>query len=148
MRKWDILVVRFLPFALFVIFGLNVISAFRGGNGFIPYEIHGNSAVYALGLFLISLANNRYHCIWNRAMYIFLILVPLFNYLEATFCFSPSWDAYVYVVSIMYGITALVTAYLAIRHFVKTIMKKYYARINQRTNTNNERGNPSPKVSD
>lgn len=146
MKKWDIFVVRFLPFLLFAIFGLNIVFSFIGGYGLIPYEIHGNSSLYALGLFIVSLSNKKYHCIWNRAMYLFLIIVPLFNYLEATFCLLPTWDAYVYVVSTAYILTATITAYLAIRHFIQMTMKRYYARIRQQSNADNEGGGTSPQV--
>lgn len=146
MKKWDILVVRFLPFLLFVIFGLNIIFSFFGGYGLVPYEIHGNSSLYALGLFIISLSNKKYHCVWNRAMYLFLIIVPLFNYLEATLCLLPTWDAYVYVVSTAYILTAIATAYLAIRHFIQMTMKRYYARIRKQSNADNERGDTNPQV--
>lgn len=119
MKKWDILIVRFLPFVLYIIFVLNVIYACLGCDPFVSYELHGNSAFYPLGLFLISLANKRYHCIWNRAMYVFLILVPILNYLDSVFVFFEDMEAYLWFVIIFTILTALITSYLAIRHFVQ-----------------------------
>lgn len=119
MKGLDVFIVRFLPFILFIIYGLNVWSACADRDPFLSYELHGNSAFYALGLFLISLANKRYHCVWNRAMYIFLIAVPLFNYFDSVFYIIPTEVAYILTVQISYGLTALITAYLAIRHFIQ-----------------------------
>lgn len=119
MKKWDILIVRFLPFVLYIIFVLNVIYACLGYDPFVSYELHGNSAFYPLGLFLISLANKRYHCIWNRAMYVFLIFVPTFNYLESTFVLFEEYESYLWFMVFNAILTALITAYLAIRHFVQ-----------------------------
>lgn len=124
MRKWDILIVRFLPFILFVIFGMNVLFACTDRDPFLSYELHGNSALYATSLFLISLANNRYHCVWNRAMYIFLIFVPVLNYIDSLFYIIPSDKAYILTINISYILTAIITAYLAIRHFVQGVKRK------------------------
>lgn len=118
MKGLDVFIVRFLPFILFIVYGLNVWCACADREPFLSYELHGNSILYALSLFLISLANKRYHCIWNRAMYVFLIAVPLFNYIDSVFYIIPTEVAYILAIQISYGLTALVTAYLAIKHFV------------------------------
>ena len=118
MKGLDVFIVRFLPFILFLVYGLNVWCACTDREPFLSYELHGNSVLYALSLLLISLANKRYHCIWNRAMYVFLIVVPLFNYIDSVFYIVPTEVAYILTIQISYGITALITAYLAIRHFV------------------------------
>lgn len=124
MKGWDIFIVRFLPFVLYIIFVLNVIYACNGYEPFISYELHGNSAFYPLGLFLISLANKRYHCVWNRAMYVFLIFVPTFNYLESTFVLFEEYESYLWFMVINTILTALITAYLAIRHFVQASKRR------------------------
>jgi hypothetical protein len=119
MKGLDVFIVRFLPFILYIIFVLNVFCACTDRDPFISYELHGNSAFYALGMFLISLANKRYHCAWNRAMYIFLIFVPTLNYLDSTFALFEYEASYMWFVSITTALTALITAYLAIRHFIQ-----------------------------
>ena len=119
MKGLDVFIVRFLPFILFIIYGLNVWSACADRDPFLSYELHGNSVLYSASLFLISLANKRYHCIWNRAMYVFLIAVPLFNYFDSVFYIIPTEVAYILTVQISYGLTAIITAYLAIKHFVQ-----------------------------
>lgn len=119
MKGLDVFIVRFLPFILFIIYGLNVWSACADRDPFLSYELHGNSVLYSTSLFLISLANKRYHCIWNRAMYVFLIAVPLFNYFDSVFYIIPTEVAYILTIQISYGLTALITAFLAIRHFIQ-----------------------------
>ena len=117
MKGLDVLIVRFLPFVLFIILGLNIVCCYCGLDITVSYELHGNSALYALGLLLISLASKRYHCIWNRAMYVFLILVPTFNYIDSKFGFVPDKETYITLFHYAYGITAIITAYMAMRHF-------------------------------
>jgi hypothetical protein len=51
-------------------------------------------------------------------MYVFLIVIPVFNYLDGHFVFFEDVEAYLWVVSATAIVTALVTAYLAIKHFV------------------------------
>ena len=118
MKGLDVLIVRLLPFVLFIILGVNIACCYCGLDVTVSYELHGNSALYALGLFLISLANKRYHCIWNRAMYVFLIFVPTLNFLDATFYFVPSDKVYLGLILGTYLLTIIITAFLAIRHFV------------------------------
>ena len=123
MKGLDILLVRFLPFILFIQVGITIIRAFNGLDDYPFNLLHSNSAIYATVLFLISLANKRYHCVWNRAMYAFLIFIPIFNFLDAIFNLVPDVETYLLVLHTTYGITSLITAYLAIRHFV-TMSKK------------------------
>lgn len=119
MKGLDILLVRFLPFILFIQVGITIIGAFNGLDDYPFNLLHSNSAIYATVLFLISLANKRYHCVWNRAMYAFLIFIPIFNFLDGVFNLFPEIDTYFIVIYTSYGLTALITAYLAIRHFVQ-----------------------------
>ena len=127
MKGLDILLVRFLPFILFIQVGITIIRAFNGLDDYPFNLLHSNSAIYATVLFLISLANKRYHCVWNRAMYAFLIFIPIFNFLDGVFNLFPEIDTYFIVIYTSYGLTALITAYLAIRHFVQ-ISKRRMAR--------------------
>lgn len=135
MKGIDVLIVRFLPFILFIVFSINMIGCYCGIDMILSYELHGNSALYALALYLISLSNKRYHCIWNRAMYLFLIFVPTLNFLDTAVCFLPSDRAYMTVVIISYLTTVLVTAYLAIRHFVQISKRRMARQLPRETKT-------------
>lgn len=121
MNKLDVVIVRLLPFVLYVIMGICVTSAMLGIeiNEFLL--LHGNSAIYATALYIISLSNKRYHCKWNRAMYIFLIIVPIINYVDARWCVIPDERSYIILFNAMYIGTALWTATMAVRHFRKSI---------------------------
>ena len=120
MKGLDVLIVRLLPFALYFILCVNLLCCWFRIDAIIDtYDLHSNSVVYALSLFLISLSNKRYHCIYNRAMYIFLIVLPLFNFLDATFFICVTDLSYMITVSAMFVLTAFVTAFLAIRHFIQ-----------------------------
>ena len=124
MKGLDILLVRFLPFILFIQVGITIIRAFNGLDDYPFNLLHSNSAIYATVLFLISLANKRYHCVWNRAMYAFLIFTPIFNFVDAIFNLVPDVDVYLLIIHIFYGLTALITAYLAIRHFIQVSKRR------------------------
>lgn len=123
MKGLDILIVRILPFILFVIsIVCTIYSCFNQCERYF-YYLHSHNVIYASALFLISLANRRYHCVWNRAMYVFLIVIPIINYLNAKYHFIPTKETYTLFVVISTMLTALITAYLAIKHFI-TISKR------------------------
>lgn len=119
MKGLDVFVVRFLPFILYVVVGINTVCCYCGIDVTLSYELHGNSALYAIGFFLVSLANSKYHCVWNRAMYLFLIVLPVINFIDSAFYIFPSDTAYMLTMLILYFLTAIITAFLAIRHFVQ-----------------------------
>lgn len=146
MKGIDVAIVRFLPFILYIIIGINTIACFNGVDMTLAYELHGNSALYALGLFIISLSNKKYHCVWNRVMYAYLIFIPFFNFMDSAIYIFPSDRAYMLTILISYILAAIITAYLAIRHFIQMTMKRYYARIRQQSNADNEGGGTSPQV--
>lgn len=130
MKGIDVLVVRFAPFVLYVLFGVDLICANSGIDISITYYLHSQSILYALFMFLISLSNSKYHCVWNRAMYVFLVIVPVFNYLDARLNLIPVIETYLNIVNALYGVTAIITAVLAIRHFIILSIKRHNARNN------------------
>jgi hypothetical protein len=124
MKGFDVLVVRFLPFVLYAIVCIQIANCWLGID-YYPFNLlHSNSAIYASALFAISLANKRYHCMWNRAMYLFLIIVPIFNYLDGLYIFFEDVDVYLWVISAMAIMTALASSLLATRHFIIVSLRK------------------------
>lgn len=121
MNRIDVVIVRFLPFVLYILIGVCTTLIICGKDIGEFYLIHGNSAIYATALYIISLSNKRYHCKWNRAMYIFLIIVPIINYVDARWCVIPDERSYILLFNAMYIGTALWTATMAIRHFRRTL---------------------------
>lgn len=124
MKGIDIFIVRFLPFILFIIFGINVLCAYFGCHISDSYNLHGNSTIYASSLFAISLCNNKYHCKWNRAMYLYLIIIPIFNYLDCKLNFVRNTEYYLMILNISYLFTAAYTAFMAIRHFIQASKRR------------------------
>lgn len=124
MKGLDVFIVRFLPFILFIITGVNIVCCACGLDVRDGYFLHSHSVIYASALFLISLCNKRYHCVWNRAMYLYLIIVPCLNYLDSKISFLPLKDISSIVVVVLYVSTALITAYLAIKHFVNASKRR------------------------
>ena len=57
-------------------------------------------------------------------MYVFLIIVPIFNYLDGHFVFFEDVEAYLWVISATSILTALITAYLATRHFIQASKRR------------------------
>lgn len=125
MKGLDIFIVRLLPFVLFIIFGINRACLWNGNDIRTFYNLHGNSALYAIALFSISLANNKYHCVWNRGMYLFLIVVPIFNFLNASFGILREQGTYLIAISILYGIVIIYTSFMATRHFIQLSIKRH-----------------------
>lgn len=131
MKGIDVLVVRFVPFVLYCFYITYLLQSYFGIDIRDFYHIHCNSAIYALSLFLISLANKKYHCVYNRAMYVFLIVIPIINYLNAKLSLFPNKETHILFIVIATIATALITAYLAIRHFVNISKRKFNNGNNQ-----------------
>lgn len=125
MKKLDIFLVRFIPILLFFIISIDIIYCWHGINNISFNHLHYNSFIYSLALFLISLSNPKYHCVWNRAMYVELMIVPLINYADATWYIFPDAVPMLITLSATWIITAIITVILAIRHFLKPRLKKY-----------------------
>lgn len=124
MKGIDVLVIRFMPFILYGFYIIYLLQSYFGVDIRDFYHIHCNSAIYALSLFLISLANKKYHCVYNRAMYVFLIVIPIINYLNAKYHIFPTNEVHVLFIVMATIATALITAYLAIKHFVNISKRK------------------------
>lgn len=125
MRKVDILIVRLFPIILFVNNAVIIAMAWNGIASPFNRYLLGNSFIYALSLFLISLSNPKYHCIWNRAMYVELMIVPLINFADAKWCIFPDAVSMLAVLTGTWMIAFIVTIILAIRHFIKQRKVKY-----------------------
>lgn len=123
LRGYDVLIVRLLPFILFIDLGRVIYNSWNGIDTPHYHYFHSNSAIYASALFLISLANKHYHCVWNRAMIVLLIAVPIFNYIESKFAIINDIQWYAWIITIAYVSTALFTAYKAIQHFFPNFKK-------------------------
>lgn len=128
MKKIDITVVRLIPIILFLFIAIDLIYCWNGIDFTLFNHLHYNSFIYALALFLISLSNPKYHCVWNRAMYAELMIVPLINFADAKWCIFPDAVLMLAVLSSTWVIAFIVTILLAIRHFVKIRLKKYESK--------------------
>ena len=124
MRNLDVLVVRFFPFIIFAIIGNEIVCSFLLIDLDEFHLLHGNSAIYASGLYAISYSNKRFHCRYNRYMLLFLIFTPIINYLEAKFFIFPSEHFYLSFVISLYATTMVITSYLAIDHFRLAIERR------------------------
>ena len=123
-KKADVFIVRFLPLVLFFILGDVLIDSWRGISQY-PFNLfHSNSILYALALFFVSLTDSKYHCVWNRAMYVELMIFPLINYADAKIGIFPDVESLLAVLTGTWFLTAGITVYLAIRHFVRASRKR------------------------
>ena len=124
MKNADVFVVRTLPFVLYIILGVNIHLSFIGVDMRDIYLLHSNSAIYASAMFIVSLSNKKYHCVYNRLMYVVLILTPTMNFLDFEFeLFQPTQVQYISVLVAYYAIL-VITAVLAINHFKQAIQNK------------------------
>lgn len=124
LKKIDVFIVRFLPILLFIYLIKIVIDCWSGVSQYPFNMLHSNSFIYAAALFFVSLSDSRYHCIWNRAMYIELMFIPLMNYIDAKYLLFE--DVFlvlkIYVFSLI--LTLIATIILAVRHIIKTRKRK------------------------
>lgn len=134
MKNTDVLVVRCLPFLLFLIIGFNIVASLARLDITNLYLLHSNSVFYALGLYGVSFANKRMHCRYNRYMILFLIFTPIINYLDKKFCIFPNELSYLIIVIGLYVATMIITAYLAIKHFKAVNRLKKIRRLQNENN--------------
>lgn len=120
LKRLDVFVVRFLPLLLFIYMIKIIIDSWHGISQYPFNLLHSNSFFYASALFLVSLSDSKYHCVWNRAMYIELMLVPILNYLDAKFVLFTDVYSALMVISVTIGMTVIATVVLAVRHFIRT----------------------------
>lgn len=118
MRKWDIVIVRFFPIPIFIIMAVDLYSCWNGINSLAFNHLHCNSFFYAGAKFFISLSNPKYHCVWNRAMYVNLMVAPLIDYVDARWNVFYDAEPLLVVLSVIWMFSLLTTLILAIRHFV------------------------------
>ena len=124
MKGLDVLVVRILPFILYAIIGIDIILAFKGVDITAFYLLHSNSAIYAIGLYLISYSNKKYHCEYNRYMLLCLIITPLINFFDEVFYIFPSEASYLYTIVGIYCFTLGATACAAVHHFIQASKRR------------------------
>ena len=75
-------------------------------------------------MYVVSLSNKKYHCVYNRLMYIVLILTPVINFLDYEFeIFEPTNSQYVFMLY-MYLVVLAITAFLAVKHFAQAIKRR------------------------
>ena len=65
MKKIDVFLVRYLPIVMLIYIGLTVIYAWNGIAMPFSVYIFSNSFIYSFVLFFVSLADKKYHCVWN-----------------------------------------------------------------------------------
>jgi uncharacterized membrane protein YhaH (DUF805 family) len=131
MKNVDVFIVRILPFFLYTILGLNVYLTWNGFDMTGSYLLHSNSVLYSSAFFVISLCNKRYHCVYNRLMYVVLIVIPIINFIANYFDLNDYTYEFMIAFFVMYILVLLITAYLAIDHFVQvTKRRKKHAKSN------------------
>lgn len=130
MKKIDVFLVRFVPIVMLIYIGVSLLYAWNGIALKYGSYIFSNSFVYSLVMFFISLADKKYHCIWNRAMYIEMMLVPLLNYAQARFHIFPVVEGFLVTLTVTWFVTVFVTVVLAVRHFLNPRIKRQVKRRN------------------
>ena len=130
MKKIDVFLVRYLPIAMLIYIGLTVIYAWNGISIPCSVYIFSNSFIYSFVLFFVSLADRKYHCVWNRAMYVEMMLVPLINYADSKFIIFPTAEGLLITLSVTWIATLIATVFLAVRHFFRPRIKRYRKRRN------------------
>lgn len=128
MKKVDVFLIRYLPIVMLIYIGINIIYAWRGIIFTDADFIFANSFIYSLVLFFVSLADKKYYCVWNRAMYVEMMVVPLINYTDSKFTIFSTAEGLLITLSATWIITLVATIFLAVRHFVCPRIKKYRKR--------------------
>ena len=124
MKKIDVFLVRYLPIIMLIYIGVTILYAWNGVRMPCSAYIFSNSFIYSFVLFFVSLADRKYHCVWNRAMYVEMMLVPLINYADGKFTIFPTAEGLLITLSVTWIITLVATVFLAVRHFFRPRTRK------------------------
>ena len=124
MRGLDIFIMRCIPLVFFIYIIVVYMLAWLGIQNIGLEYFMGDSVLFSLSMFLISLSNKKYHCLWNRAMYVEMIVVPLINYVD--YKWNLFADAYIFLIFVSSTIvlTIVATVFLSVRHFMKPRIEK------------------------
>lgn len=126
MRKLDIFIVRIYPFIAFIYLGLTILNAYNGVSLSEYNNLLTTSFLSSFSMFLISLSNPKYHCVYNRAMYVTLMIVPLINFFDAKYCIFEESEAQFWIITTLWFIAAIITSFLSVNHFFyKRIIKAW-----------------------
>ena len=128
MKKFDVFLVRYIPIAMLIYIGVNIICAWEGIMFTDADFIFANSFIYSFVPFFVSLADTKYHCVWNRAMYVEMMLVPLINYADGKFTIFPTAEGLLITLSVTWILTLVATVFLAVRHFLRPRFKRFRKR--------------------
>lgn len=124
MKKIDVFLVRFLPIIMLIYIGVTILYAWNGVRMPCSAYIFSNSFIYSLVLFFVSLADRKYHCVWNRAMYVEMMVVPLINYTDSKLGVFSTAEGLLMALSATWIITLVATVFLAVRHFFRPRTRK------------------------
>lgn len=124
MKKYDVFIVRIYPFLAYLYLGLTILNAYNGVSLSVYNNLFTTSSFAAFSMFLISLSNTKYHCSYNRAMYIMLMIVPLINFIDAKYCIFEEAETQLLVLSSLWFVTAIITSILALNHFLFKRIRK------------------------
>lgn len=124
MKGLDVLVVRFLPVVLCLVTCADILLALSGKSVVGLMLIHGNSAIYAGSMFLISLSNKKYHCVWNRLLYAVLVITPVANVVDYKTRPFENSCTYLVVLLFVYLFSMFFTIFNAAKHYKNARRKK------------------------
>lgn len=116
-KIWVIAFVRFLPFIIFAHIYYITHFAYEGILIEDSEFLLGNSLIYAACFMFLSIKDERYHCVWNRAMWAELIFIPTFNYFDSKFNLVDDLE-FMIILNYSLDIALIISLILAINHFI------------------------------
>lgn len=115
-KRLEICIIRLYPFIANILELITLILVLMGYNPIYLNYIFGYSLFSTFCFYLISKNNPKYHCKWNRALYLNLMAVCTFDLLDSLFNFiSVEW--YVILTSVSWIVCVTYTSYRCILHF-------------------------------
>lgn len=118
MKRLDVAIVRFMPFIICFHILYVLYKAWNGESVHGSEYIFGNSFIFSLSMFIISVSNRKYHCKWNRAQYLVLMVFPIVGYLDYKINFIQNVERYLLIISGLIIASLLYTFVMAINHFI------------------------------
>lgn len=124
MKGLDVTVVRFIPFI--ICFHILYVL-YKAWNGISVHEnefVFGNSFIFAFSMFIISISNKKYHCKWNRAQYLVLMILPIIGFIDYKFDIISEAEHSIIITTSLIVASLIYTFVMSLNHFLFKRIRK------------------------
>lgn len=115
----DKFIVRFSAISVNLYIPIVLVYAYNGIDISNYDYIFSSSILFGLVLTILSHSQGKYHCKWIRALCYNSAITPTISFIDSQYTLFEDEITYIYLISTLWSVSAIITLILAIRHFYK-----------------------------